>query len=266
MTGTAIELAIERAGGQSALASKIGHGVKQQNVWWWANKGAVPAQHCAAIEAVTGVRRNDLRPDVFAAASRLTELDDAATGGPMNEPIFSERIEWCVDKGMTHREIGERVGLDQSTIRMLHDGSLQHPILPEPAHEALVALSEACRPAEVCGFDVAGVPSMGELSEVFVLASRASKPERSATARNLESAIRERIARSSQLEVGKDAGIEKTAVHRIVAGERGVYLDELHDFLRALGMSAIDCDGDLVTIPKELFESLRVLAKRGLDE
>ena len=57
-----LQQAVDRAGGQAALAAKIG--VKQQHVWNWLNRpGYVPPEHCAAIETATGVKRRDLRPD-----------------------------------------------------------------------------------------------------------------------------------------------------------------------------------------------------------
>ena len=64
---TPIELAVELAGGQSALARAIGGDVKQAHVWYWLQKGVVPAEHCGAIETATGgkVTREELRPDVF---------------------------------------------------------------------------------------------------------------------------------------------------------------------------------------------------------
>jgi DNA-binding transcriptional regulator YdaS (Cro superfamily) len=63
---TALQKAIEAAGGQTALAKSIG--VVQQLVWNWLNRseGRVPAEHCIAIERATGgaVRCEDLRPDI----------------------------------------------------------------------------------------------------------------------------------------------------------------------------------------------------------
>ena len=59
----AITLAVEKLGGQSALAAALG--LKQQHVWNWLNRDQrVPPEHCAAIETATGgaVRRWDLRP------------------------------------------------------------------------------------------------------------------------------------------------------------------------------------------------------------
>ena len=61
----ALERAIEIAGGQSALADKIGK--KQAHVAMWLKRRKVPAEVCADIEGATGgaVTRQALRPDVF---------------------------------------------------------------------------------------------------------------------------------------------------------------------------------------------------------
>ena len=80
MDHSALERAVEIAGGQSALARKLG--LKQANVWHWLNRAEhVPAEQAIAIEAATGgaVTRAELRPDLFAAsdaaAPSLTEED-----------------------------------------------------------------------------------------------------------------------------------------------------------------------------------------------
>lgn len=70
MCKAALERAIEHAGGQTALAKKLG--VKQANVWTWLNrvKGETPpAEFCLGIEVATAgaVSRYELRPDVFGA-------------------------------------------------------------------------------------------------------------------------------------------------------------------------------------------------------
>jgi DNA-binding transcriptional regulator YdaS (Cro superfamily) len=57
-----LEEAVKRAGGQSALAKAVG--VKQGHVWDWLNSQVVPTLRCAAIEAATGVRCEELRPDL----------------------------------------------------------------------------------------------------------------------------------------------------------------------------------------------------------
>jgi DNA-binding transcriptional regulator YdaS (Cro superfamily) len=67
---TALDRAIEAAGGQTALAGKIttiDRPVSQQNVWWWVNRcgGWVPDYAVLPIERETGISRYELRPDVF---------------------------------------------------------------------------------------------------------------------------------------------------------------------------------------------------------
>jgi DNA-binding transcriptional regulator YdaS (Cro superfamily) len=60
----ALEEAVEKAGGQSRLARKIG--AKQQNVWDWLNKsGVVSPRFVLAVERETGVPRHRLRPDLY---------------------------------------------------------------------------------------------------------------------------------------------------------------------------------------------------------
>lgn len=61
----ALAKAVEVAGGQSALAAKLG--VKQGHIWYWLNKhpNGVPAEYVLPIERETGVSRHDLRPDIY---------------------------------------------------------------------------------------------------------------------------------------------------------------------------------------------------------
>jgi TorA maturation chaperone TorD len=73
MIETPLERAVAIAGGQSALARKLG--VKQANVWHWLNRAEhVPAEQAIAIEHATGgqVVRGELRPDLFASATAPT--------------------------------------------------------------------------------------------------------------------------------------------------------------------------------------------------
>lgn len=62
-TKSPLDRAIEAAGGVSALAKQLGETV--QTVSNWKGRGA-PANRCAAIEALTGVGRRELRPDDWA--------------------------------------------------------------------------------------------------------------------------------------------------------------------------------------------------------
>lgn len=57
-----IEKAITAAGGLSALALLIN--TKPQVVQHWRTRG-IPAERVIAIEAATGINRNELRPDLY---------------------------------------------------------------------------------------------------------------------------------------------------------------------------------------------------------
>lgn len=58
----ALTKAIESAGGVGKLASSLG--TAQNVVSNWRARGQVPADRCPAIEATTGVRCEELRPDL----------------------------------------------------------------------------------------------------------------------------------------------------------------------------------------------------------
>lgn len=64
---TPLERAIRLADGMTALARKLnerGHDIKgHATVYQW-KVGRVPADYCPDIEAITGVRCEELRPDV----------------------------------------------------------------------------------------------------------------------------------------------------------------------------------------------------------
>lgn len=66
--------AIEVAGGQSELARKLTEistkPVKQQQVWNWLHREKKPpAKQASAIESITGIPKERLRPDVFQNAT-----------------------------------------------------------------------------------------------------------------------------------------------------------------------------------------------------
>lgn len=66
MTQTAIQKAARAAGGQSALARSLQ--VTPQAVQKMCATGSVPAVRVIQIEALTGVSRHDLRPDLYPEA------------------------------------------------------------------------------------------------------------------------------------------------------------------------------------------------------
>ena len=75
----ALETAIDKAGGITALARLLGlrsHGVVHQ---WRITR--VPAEHCPAIEGHTGVRCEELRPDVnWSVLRKEPSIQVAVTG------------------------------------------------------------------------------------------------------------------------------------------------------------------------------------------
>jgi hypothetical protein len=59
----ALAEAIAKTITQSALAERIGNGVRTGHIYYWIKQGVVPIEHCAVIEQETGVKRWLLRPD-----------------------------------------------------------------------------------------------------------------------------------------------------------------------------------------------------------
>lgn len=62
MTETALERAIEAVGTAAKLAQKVG--VTAMAVSNWKVRG-IPAERVLAIEKVSGVKRHELRPDLY---------------------------------------------------------------------------------------------------------------------------------------------------------------------------------------------------------
>lgn len=69
MSIEAMTLATKSAGSQTALARHLG--CTPQNVQRMCATGNVPAKHVIKIEAVTGVSRHSLRPDLYPEAPQI---------------------------------------------------------------------------------------------------------------------------------------------------------------------------------------------------
>lgn len=67
MSIDAMTSAAKAAGSQTALAKALG--CTPQNVQWMCSTGSVPAKHVLKIEAVTGISRHQLRPDLYPEAA-----------------------------------------------------------------------------------------------------------------------------------------------------------------------------------------------------
>ena len=60
----ALSAAVQIAGSQSALGRVLG--VSQRAVWRWVSEGKhLPPQHVLAVEAATGIPKEQLRPDIY---------------------------------------------------------------------------------------------------------------------------------------------------------------------------------------------------------
>lgn len=69
---TSIEIAVEKLGGVTKAAATLG--VKNPSVVAnWRSRGRVPPERVLEIEALTGVSRHDLRPDVFGPKPEAAE-------------------------------------------------------------------------------------------------------------------------------------------------------------------------------------------------
>lgn len=62
-TPNPVQIAINAAGGQVALAERVG--VRQQSISEWLKRERIPAERVLAVETATGVSRHDLRPDLY---------------------------------------------------------------------------------------------------------------------------------------------------------------------------------------------------------
>ncbi|WDS36210.1 YdaS family helix-turn-helix protein [Pseudoxanthomonas sp.] len=62
----AIKRAIESVGNASELARRLG--VVPMTITQWKRRKQIPAERCLEVEAITGISRHDLRPDVFGPA------------------------------------------------------------------------------------------------------------------------------------------------------------------------------------------------------
>lgn len=58
-----IREAINRAGGQSSLARKVG--VKQPSIFRWLKNGCIPPRKVLLVESITGIPRHKLNPAIY---------------------------------------------------------------------------------------------------------------------------------------------------------------------------------------------------------
>ncbi|MDP9651930.1 transcriptional regulator [Paraburkholderia caledonica] len=79
----ALREAIQKAGGITKLAEQLGEGTKSQTIANWMTRG-VPLERCVLIEKVTGVRCEDLNPEIDWKTMREVLCSPARITGGMN--------------------------------------------------------------------------------------------------------------------------------------------------------------------------------------
>ena len=84
------------------------------------------------------------------------------------------------------------------------------------------------------------------------------------TTNNTESLMLRRVAEVTQVKVANTLGRDSSYVSRFFARTGGLHIDELEDVFSTLGLKLIQCEEDTVTLPKEQYEALRILAKKGI--
>jgi Uma2 family endonuclease/DNA-binding transcriptional regulator YdaS (Cro superfamily) len=120
---TALQLAVKIAGGQTALAAKIGR--TQGHISKWLQRNFIPPDAVLAIERATGIPRSELRPDLYPE-----QTDGFAESA---EPITSKQL---IGKTWTVAEIDamEQAGL---LVQSDHFELIDGEIIPMNAKGAL---------------------------------------------------------------------------------------------------------------------------------
>jgi TorA maturation chaperone TorD len=112
MRDAGLEEAIQAAGGVGALAQKIG--ISQPSVSNWAR---VPAERVVSVEAVTGVARAVLRPDLYGDPAGIT-LDEVDSARAAEYALLSTLLSRAPDAVMLTRLAGVRG--DPSPLGLAH--------------------------------------------------------------------------------------------------------------------------------------------------
>ncbi len=140
MVNEALRKAIAVAGGQTALAAKIGK--TQGHVSKWLERDALPADMVLAVEQATGVPRHDLRPDIYPDENFVTGFSDTPQtpyyfGGLRAKDLLAQKPVWTVAELDSLQEEGrleqERWELIEGIITPMQSKGIWH----EPLKAAL---------------------------------------------------------------------------------------------------------------------------------
>jgi TorA maturation chaperone TorD len=98
MRDAGLDEAVRAAGGVSELARKIG--ISQPSVSNWAR---VPAERVLIVEAVTGVDRGTLRPDLYTRSNGDPAIDDVAAARSQEYALLSALLARAPDAPLLQR-------------------------------------------------------------------------------------------------------------------------------------------------------------------
>ena len=124
MRDEGLQLAIEAAGGVGALAR--GLGIRQPSVSSWAK---VPSDRVLAIETLTGVDRDKLRPDLYGdAAKPIDEIDAARAREYLMIASLLRQAPTAATLGQIARLGGDQSALGMARIALADAASEADPI------------------------------------------------------------------------------------------------------------------------------------------
>ena len=113
MRDAGLDKAVRAAGGVSELARKIG--ISQPSVSNWTR---IPSERVLAVEAVTGVDRKDLRPDLF---SDDVAVDEIAAARAQEYALLAALLVRAPDAGLLRQLAslrGDATPLDRKSTRL----------------------------------------------------------------------------------------------------------------------------------------------------
>ena len=98
MRDEGLSQAIQAAGGVSELARKLG--IAQPSVSNWTR---VPAERVVSVEALTGVNRVALRPDLYGAGDMAADVDDVDAARAQEYALLSALLARAPDAGVLEK-------------------------------------------------------------------------------------------------------------------------------------------------------------------
>lgn len=84
------------------------------------------------------------------------------------------------------------------------------------------------------------------------------------TTNNTHLMLLQRVAEVGQRSLVDALQRDPSYVSRFFSGKSGLHINELEHVFSTLGLRVIQCEGETVTLDKEEYEALRVLAKKGI--